>query len=238
MIRQCCSTFTHHIPAMENTWRSRWSNEDFETYRERVVDKGDGDLFRCLQLLEQSLQERTALVLRVLQPAHANLEAHLEALREEADALELERVHVSPRTFGAFTVGGCTRCRCVWVRQDTDNDQAENAEGRGTRVTGDPDGDANDGELCDVCRRISRSTRAWALQMPTKEVRDSKKKRRKKKKRVLAPPPSDSDLQRLLQEHPDLKRKILGLPPLQRGGGASESSSAWCSPFDDPYLRL
>lgn len=232
MIRQCCSTFTHHIPAMENTWRSRWSNEDFETYRERVVDKGDGDLFRCLQLLEQSLQERTALLLRVLRPAHADLEAHLEALREEADALELERVHVPPRTFGEFTVGGCTRCKCVWVRHDPDNDRQE-----GDRRGGGDDG-VDDRELCDVCRRISRSTRAWALQMPTKEVRDSKKKRRKKKKRVLAPPPSDSDLQRLLQEHPELKRKILGLPPLQRAGGASESSSAWCTPFDDPYLRL
>ena len=220
MIRQCCSTFTHHIPAMENTWRPRWSTESFETYRERVVDKGDGDLFRCLQLLEQSLSERTQLLLGVLQREHAPLAAHLSALQEEADALALERVHVAPRTFGQFEVGGCTQCKCVWVRAADDA-----ADG------------AADGALCDVCRHIASSTRAWAPQMPIKLVRLHKKKRRKKKKRVLAPPPSDADLQRLMQQHPDLKRTILGQPPLT-GPSSSAASAQWCSPFDDPYARL
>ena len=70
MLRQCCSTFTHHMPAVENTWRPRWEDEDFETYRYRIVDKGDGDIFQGMQLLERALQQRTRALLPAETPLH------------------------------------------------------------------------------------------------------------------------------------------------------------------------
>ena len=219
MIRQCCSTFTDHLPAVENTWRPRWDGEDYETYRQRIVDKGDGDIFRGLQLLEQALQRRTELLLSVLEGA----DGHVAEIRDQAQALSLEARRVPPRVFpvGArghaprprLQVGACARCRCAWVRRADETGQ----------------------DLCDICTAIHDLTSAWAPQMPTKAIKSGKKKRRKKKKRAPAAAPTHADLHDLLERVPDLKQKIQGQPPLT--SFTSSAQRAWQSPFDDPYLR-
>ena len=226
MIRQCCSTFTDHLPAVENTWRPRWEGEDPETYRQRIVDKGDGDIFRGLQLLEQALQRRTELLLSMLEGAGD----HVEEIRDQAQALSLEARRVPARVFPVsaravprLRVGACARCRCAWVRPPPPPEAAASRAAEATK------------DLCDICTAIHALTTAWAPQMPTKPVKTGKKKRRKKKKRSSVAAPTHTDLHDLLKRVPDLKQKILGQPPLT--SFTSGTQRTWQSPFEDPYLR-
>lgn len=223
MIRQCCSTFTHHLPAVENTWRPRWEDESYETYRHRIVDKGDGDLFQGMQILERALQGRVQALIRLARGP--GLQAHVGELMDQADALQLERRHVPPRTFAlhpaaaaGLRVGACERCRCVWAQPVLAGESASDAP-----------------QLCDICREVDRATAAWAPQMPTKAVKATKKKRRKKKKRALPAAPSHADLHRLMQEQPALRQKILGQARLAQAHGPD--TREWVSPFEDAYLR-
>ena len=216
MIRQCCSTFTHHLPAVENTWRPRWEDENYETYRHRIVDKGDGDLFQGLQILERALQQRTDAMLQLA--AGPALAAHVTELADQADALQLERRHVPPRTFdidpaaaARLRVGACARCRCVWAQPLP-------------AAAGAPAPD-----LCDVCQAVDRLTAAWAPQMPTKAVKSTKKKR------ALPVAPTHADLHQLLRDQPALRQKILGQARLAQAH--LHSAPQWMSPFEDPYLR-
>ena len=227
MIRQCCSTFTQHLPAVENTWRPRWEDEDYETYRHRIVDKGDGDLFLGMQLLERALQRRTGALLQMAEgPA---LRAHVEALSDQADALQLERQYIPPQIFDIdpaaaprLRVGACARCRCVWAQP------LASAAAAGPAPPAAPN-------LCDICQAVDQLTAAWAPQMPTKAVKAAKKKRRKKKKRALPVAPTHADIHQLMQDQPQLRQKILGQASLAQAH--MHESCAWQSPFEDPYLR-
>ena len=216
MIRQCCAMFTQHLPAVENTWRHRWDGESFQAYRERVVSKGDGDLFRGLQLMEQALQQRTELQLRMIGAVHPHAAEHVAALRQHAAALLLERgPAVPPRTFAVGTlqlsVGSCAHCRALWVSEDA---QAT---------------------TCELCRAVHACTEQWAPQMPTKPARTPKKKKKKRKrKRLPNSVPTPLDLQQLMKTHPTLQQQVLGQLPL--GAAAASSALTWSNPFEDPHL--
>jgi hypothetical protein len=204
--------FTQHLPAVENTWRHRWEGEPYHTYRDRVVSKGDGDLFRGLQLMETALQERTALQLRMVCALHAAAGAHVMQLRKYAAALTLERGKpVAPRTFAVgalqLQVGGCTQCRELWVAE------------------------MPAGGMCELCRAVQACTAQWAPQMPTKPVRSPKKKKKRKRKRPPNSVPTPADLQRLMTTHPQLQQQVLGQLPL------ASRDSGWCNPFEDPHFQ-
>lgn len=221
MIRQCCAMFTQHLPAVENTWRHRWEAEPFHTYRERVVSKGDGDLFRGLQLMETALQQRTMLQLRMVCALHPEAEEHVMQLRKHAVALALERGEpVAPRTFAVgalqLRVGGCTRCRQLWVTE---------APAGGAC----PEPERN---MCELCQSVEACTAQWAPQMPTKPVRSPKKKKKRKRKRPPNSVPTPAELQRLMETHPKLQQQVLGQLPL-----SSRESAAWCNPFEDPHFQ-
>ena len=215
MIRQCCSMFTQHLPAMENTWRHRWEDESYNAYRERIVDKGDGDLFRGLQLMETTLQQRTELQLQMVCALHADAAAHVAQLQTYATALKLERGDpVPPRSFAVGTlrlqVGGCGQCKALWVEEEARTERTR----------------------CGLCRAVHAATAQWAPQMPTKAVRTPKKKKKRKRKRTPVQVPTPADLQQLMAANPDLQQKVLGQLPL-----AASGPHAWCNPFEDPHFR-
>ena len=218
MIRQCCAMFTQHLPAVENTWRHRWEAEPFHTYRERVVSKGDGDLFRGLQLMETALQQRTMLQLRMVCALHPEAEDHVGQLRKHAAALALERgKSVAPRTFAVgalqLQVGGCSQCRQLWVAEGAAATESSN--------------------MCELCQAVQACTTQWAPQMPTKPVRSPKKKKKRKRKRLPSSVPTPADLQRLMATYPKLQQQVLGQLPLL----SSCESVAWCNPFEDPHFQ-
>ena len=207
--------FTHHLPAVENTWRHRWEGEPFHVYRTRVVGKGDGDLFRGLQLMESALQQRTELQLRMVCALHPEAAEHVAALRQDAAALVLERgPPVAAQTFAVgqlqLRIGGCPHCRALWVSEDPD------------------------ATTCELCRAVTDCTAQWAPQMPTKPARTTKKKKKRKRKRPHGSLCTPSDLQQLMKAHPELQQQVLGQLPLS----ATDNALTWTNPFEDPHYSL
>jgi hypothetical protein len=161
MIKQCCAVFNRHIPATENTWRPRKEGESHEEYRLRVVERGDGDLFRAWQIMEAALEERSrrtfALVARQLPAAQRRA---LEADRRSAAVV---------RDDGGqhWRLGHCGRCQLRMA--------VPCAEGAAP-VAG----------CCDICETVARENEVWAPHMPCKELSKKRKKKKKKKKRKAA----------------------------------------------------
>ena len=199
---------------MENSWRPRWEGESYHAYRERIVDKGDGDLFRGLQLMEAALDERTALQLRMICEFNAEAANHVQQLKTYASALALERGDpVPPREFALgslkLQVGGCAQCKALWVEEACPTEPVRS--------------------LCSVCRQVHAVTDQWAPQMPTKVMRSQHKKKRKRK-RTPVHVPTPVELQQLLVECPELQQRLLGQLPL------SPDQRAWYNPFEDPHF--
>lgn len=165
MIKQVCSMFSKFMPAVENTWRPRRTNESYHEYRMRIVEKGDGDILRYAQIVDASLKSRTALMLQLLRAQlDPDAQRQLDAILSSDAKDSVESPPLSP-----FFVNGtpwyvqkCTRCALAHVR-------VQNVHEMG---------------LCDICECIDAENMEWAANMPCKELH--KKKKKKKKKRPIS----------------------------------------------------
>ena len=161
MIKQCCAVYNRHIPAVENTWRPRKTDESYEEYRLRVVERGDGDLFRAWQIMETALKERTMTLYKAVVDPH--LENH-QRLQLKADPEFI--VVVRDSGGGQWRAGHCNLCRMLVV------------------VRGCAEGDRHQGALrCDICSTIEVENDRWAPHMQCKEISKKRKKKKKKKKK-------------------------------------------------------
>ena len=169
MIKQCCAVFNRYIPATENTWRPRKEGESYEEYRLRVVERGDGDLFRAWQIQEAALRSRTDMLCRALE---AGLD---EASRRRLAAPGAAEV-VRDRAGRPWAVYQCEHCRMRAV------------------VAGDA---LPARRLCDICEAVKADNDLWAPHMPCKAPSKKRKKKKKKKKRRAdddSAPPSAEQL--------------------------------------------
>ena len=164
MIKQCCAVFNRHIPATENTWRPRKEGEEYEEYRLRVVERGDGDLFRAWQIMETALEQRS-------HAAFALVARHLP--ESQRQALESDHDRAATVTDGdgqMWRLGHCRSCRMRMARQVSESDSSAAASSG----------------CCDICETIAQENDIWAPHMPCKEISKKRKKKKKKKKRSLA----------------------------------------------------
>jgi hypothetical protein len=184
MLKQVCAVFNRHIPATENTWRPRKAGETHEDYRLRVVEKGDGDLFRGWQVMEAALRSRSRQLLALL-PLPPAVRAALDSGGELAERVRV-RLPGDPTPWTAYP---CRLCRLPAV--------AHTAEAAG--------------DLCDICGTIFCENNVWAPHMPCKEPSKKRKKKKKKKKKrkegtdPMLPSPEEL-LQMVRQERPPAKR--------------------------------
>lgn len=213
MIKQCCAVFNRHIPATENTWRPRKVGETHEAYRLRVVERGDGDMFRAWQIMETALASRTRLLFDAL-ASRIPPEASRRALEDESAV-----VGVRDERGVQWKVCHCTECRMLVVRRGPGPGPAER-------------------ERCDICATVSSENEQWAPHMPCKAL--SKKRKKKKKKRRPAAPagggaprdrgaagalPTPEELLQLAgaPPPPPAKRRRPGGEPEDRYGGSTLS---------------
>ena len=161
MIKQTCSMFSKFMPAVENTWRPRRTDESYHEYRMRIVEKGDGDILRYAQIVNASLEGRTKLMLDLLR-AHLepDVQRQLAAFVASQDAPPMPPCIVAG---AAWHVRRCTRCTAVHVRVHHVHELG----------------------LCDICECVNAENMEWAANMPCKELH-KKKKKKKKKKRPIA----------------------------------------------------
>ena len=187
MIKQTCSMFNKYIPATENTWRPRRVGENFHDYRMRVVEKGDGDLFRFAQIMDAALKSRSAQGLALLREALDD--EHTSQLDRYLHDQEGVVAPPPPCRIGdvQYSAIRCQRCSLVSVvcgAHSAENTLADS--------------------LCDVCNCIDVENMEWAAHMPCKELQKKKKKKKKKKRARSslreAATPSTTELVEMLRD--------------------------------------
>lgn len=66
MLKQCCQLWSSSIPALMNTWRPKHIQESDNEYRQRVVEAGDGDIYRGMQIMHRVHAHQNAIIERLL----------------------------------------------------------------------------------------------------------------------------------------------------------------------------
>lgn len=112
MLKQCCKMWPQSMPALMNTWRPKHDQESDDEYRQRVVEAGDGDVLRGMQIMHRAHTHQNAIIRRLLllgadsagvRAVHCSVCGRQEYLFDEEVAAAAEPV--------CYT--------CAYVREDT-----------------------------------------------------------------------------------------------------------------------
>ena len=181
-----CLTATSPPPRTRGAPRKE--GEDHEEYRLRVVERGDGDLFRAWQIMEAALEERSRTTFSLL----ARLLPAEQRRSLEADRSRTAVVHDEEGQ--RWRLGHCQSCHM-----------------RMARACGERSGDSDasvphpetsvDTRRCDICDTIALENEVWAPHMPCKELSKKRKKKKKKKRRAceVTTAPTPEELLRIHQ---------------------------------------
>ena len=96
------------MPALMNTWRPKHDQENSDEYRQRVVEAGDGDVYRGMQIMHRVHAHQNTII------------EHL--LMNRADDHGVQTIHCAMCGYQEYLLGSAsdTICyTCSYVREDT-----------------------------------------------------------------------------------------------------------------------
>lgn len=80
MIKQCCKLWSNSMPVLMNTWRPKHGHESDDEYRRRVVEAGDGDIYRGMQILHRALDRQSDIISMLLDDSASGTQSEVASM--------------------------------------------------------------------------------------------------------------------------------------------------------------
>ena len=119
MIKQCCKLWSRTMPALMNTWRPKHDQESNDEYRQRVVESGDGDIYRGMQIMHRAHAHQNAVIEHLLRHGTDN-----HGVRTIRCSMCGQQEYLLDNQSNAGGIGSTTDpnpvcVTCAYVREDT-----------------------------------------------------------------------------------------------------------------------